>query len=167
MSRAVGIQRYATFFEFGCLSEGRTRISPSKSVTTMCDRPQLESPVVASLDDLEGDLGVSHQFMISPMTPLHLIPAVTRHLFGRTARDAEVDQLPAPATPLTVYWAVMVLRWYRRMRPASVGQRCVCDPSCSRYAELAIRQHGMFRGLVATAGRLVRCRPAKGGIDLP
>lgn|GEM_PF-1711663 len=155
----------ATFFGFGCLPEGKGRKRSLKSATTMCNQSELESPGVVSFGNF--DAGFSHQFIISPTTPLHLIPSVTRHIFGRTARDAEIDQLPAPATPLTVYVAVLMLRWYRKMRPASIGQRCVWDPSCSRYAELAIRKRGMFRGLVATVSRLVRCRPAQGGIDLP
>ena len=147
------------------LKEGREQ-SPSKSAT-MRNRSELESPLVVSLGNFEAGLGISHQFIVSPATPLHLIPSVTRHIFGRTARDAEIDQLPAPAPSWMVYLAVMVLRWYRKIRPASIGQRCVWDPSCSRYAELAIRQRGMFRGLIAAVSRLVRCRPAKGGIDLP
>src|SRR3954467_14933971 len=133
----------------------------------MCNRSGPKSSAGVSLTNLEAALVTSHDFVVSAAMPLQLVPSVTRHLLGRTTRDAEVDHLPLPATSLAVYVAVMILRWYRNMRPAAIGQRCVWDPSCSRYAELAIRQHGALRGLFATMSRLLRCRPAKGGIDLP
>ena len=43
---------------------------------------------------------------------------------------------------------------------------CRYEPTCSHYAEQAIRRHGPMRGLVLATGRLLRCHPwARGGYD--
>jgi len=45
---------------------------------------------------------------------------------------------------------------------------CKYHPSCSRYASLAVREHGILRGTALTAWRLLRCNPwSKGGVDYP
>ncbi|MEX2081876.1 MAG: membrane protein insertion efficiency factor YidD [Dehalococcoidia bacterium] len=47
-----------------------------------------------------------------------------------------------------------------------LGGFCRFEPSCSRYAEEAVRRHGAGRGLRLTAGRLMRCQPFhSGGFD--
>src|SRR5687767_7351597 len=81
--------------------------------------------------------------------PQELAPSVTRALQGRTLRDKEVDDLASPCGPRWLRFAVFALRGYRAIRPASISQRCVWDPSCSRYAELALRRRGLFRGSAA------------------
>ena len=43
---------------------------------------------------------------------------------------------------------------------------CRFQPSCSRYAEEAIRLHGPGRGIALTTRRLLRCHPFGGsGVD--
>jgi uncharacterized protein len=43
---------------------------------------------------------------------------------------------------------------------------CRYEPTCSHYAEQAIRRHGPLRGLALAAGRLLRCHPwSRGGYD--
>ena len=43
---------------------------------------------------------------------------------------------------------------------------CRYEPTCSRYAEEAIRRHGVIRGLGLAAWRLLRCNPwSRGGYD--
>lgn len=96
-----------------------------------------------------------------------LAPGVLRAFLGATPMDAKVDALPIPAKPLSLRTCVRSLRWYRRMRSSRIGERCVFDPSCSRYSELAFRRYGFWRGLFATLGRLRRCRPGAGGVDVP
>jgi putative membrane protein insertion efficiency factor len=47
-----------------------------------------------------------------------------------------------------------------------VGGHCRFWPSCSAYAEEAIRKHGARRGARLALGRLLRCQPfVRGGID--
>lgn len=95
------------------------------------------------------------------------IPKALRSFAGRTQMDAEIDALDLPRRPVTLRCIIGLLRLYRRIRPSTVGARCVFDPSCSRYAELAFRKHGLVGGMMSTAGRLSRCRHGNGGVDLP
>src|SRR3954452_11319037 len=118
------------------------------------------------ISDVESRHSIGMDFVISPAMPRSLVPSVTRRLMGRTPLDVHGDELPKPAA-WSIHLAVMTLRWYRKVRPPSVGQRCVWDPSCSRYTELAIRQNGVLCGLIAAIHRLARCRPNEGGTDLP
>jgi uncharacterized protein len=61
---------------------------------------------------------------------------------------------------------VVLVRGYRRwlspLKPAS----CRFIPSCSAYAETALRRHGSGKGLLLTCWRILRCQPwAKHGYD--
>ena len=45
---------------------------------------------------------------------------------------------------------------------------CKYHPSCSHYAGTALRKHGLVRGSLKTAWRLLRCNPwSHGGVDYP
>ena len=96
-----------------------------------------------------------------------LAPTVLRAFAGRTHHDAEVDALEIPPRPYWLRAFIRALRAYRSIRPTALGQRCVYDPSCSRYGELAYRKLGFARGTIALVRRLRRCRPGLGGSDLP
>jgi hypothetical protein len=49
-----------------------------------------------------------------------------------------------------------------------LGGRCRFYPTCSAYAEEAIRHWGAVRGLGLTLWRVLRCTPlSKGGVDYP
>jgi putative membrane protein insertion efficiency factor len=66
---------------------------------------------------------------------------------------------------------LLALVWfYRRVvspvHHALVGPCCRFEPTCSAYAEDAVRQHGALRGGWLTVRRLARCHPfARGGLD--
>ena len=48
----------------------------------------------------------------------------------------------------------------------ALPQRCKYHPSCSAYAEQAIRELGVVRGTIVAAWRLARCNPwSHGGYD--
>ena len=96
-----------------------------------------------------------------------LLPQLTRLLGGSTLHDQVVDDLAIPSGPIWIKASVRLLRWYRARVSRRLGHRCVYEPSCSRYAELAIRQYGLVRGTTLTLKRLKRCRPGQGGVDLP
>lgn len=51
---------------------------------------------------------------------------------------------------------------YRAILSPLMGGLCRFMPSCSRYAEAAIRAHGPWRGAWLAARRLLRCRPFGG-----
>ncbi|HWH44220.1 MAG TPA: membrane protein insertion efficiency factor YidD [Thermoleophilaceae bacterium] len=58
------------------------------------------------------------------------------------------------------------LRAYQRALSPLVGARCKYHPSCSEYAAQAIREHGVMRGFVLAAWRILRCNPwSHGGVD--
>jgi putative membrane protein insertion efficiency factor len=94
-------------------------------------------------------------------------PSVERKLTGTTKIDSEIAAIELPKNPLMVRWSVSLLRTYRRVVPPSVRNRCVFEPSCSHYSEMAIRKYGFLSGIIVTVKRLNRCKPQNGGIDLP
>ena len=96
-----------------------------------------------------------------------LRPSVERNISGRTQMDIEIDSLVIPEKPFFLNKIILLLRWYRKIFSTKLGHRCVFDPSCSRYCEIAIRNQGILRGLCLTINRLFRCRPSNGGVDLP
>ena len=58
------------------------------------------------------------------------------------------------------------IRLYQRVLSPLLPARCKYHPSCSEYAVQAIRMHGVMRGLVLAAWRVLRCNPlSNGGID--
>lgn len=95
------------------------------------------------------------------------MPAIERMLKGTTDSDDAIQALNIPNRPIWLCFVVKALRWYRRSISPGLGNRCVFEPSCSHYAELAFRQKGLINGLILTIKRLYRCRPGRGGIDQP
>ena len=62
--------------------------------------------------------------------------------------------------------ATSPVRLYRRSLSPGLPARCKYHPSCSAYAVEAIRRHGILRGAVLAAWRLLRCNPwSHGGVD--
>jgi len=63
---------------------------------------------------------------------------------------------------------VAVIRLYRLTLGGIVGGRCRFYPSCSEYAEEAVREVGALRGSMFAAWRVLRCSPlSAGGVDRP
>lgn len=61
---------------------------------------------------------------------------------------------------------VKLIRGYQLLLSPYVGWHCRFQPTCSAYAIEAISEHGVLRGGVLTAKRLLRCRPGgASGID--
>jgi putative membrane protein insertion efficiency factor len=55
---------------------------------------------------------------------------------------------------------------YRRWVSPAFPRRCRYEPTCSAYADQAIRELGPLRGSIVAGWRLLRCNPlSKGGID--
>lgn len=62
--------------------------------------------------------------------------------------------------------ALFPIRLYRWTISPALGNRCKYEPSCSRYAEQAIRRFGILRGLALAGWRILRCNPwSHGGFD--
>jgi putative membrane protein insertion efficiency factor len=61
---------------------------------------------------------------------------------------------------------VWPIRLYRATLSGWLGGQCRFYPSCSAYAEDAIRNRGAIRGVLLATWRIVRCNPfGAGGIE--
>ena len=61
---------------------------------------------------------------------------------------------------------LLALEAYRVLLAPLLGGHCRFWPSCSVYAEEALRRHGAARGTKLAVLRLLRCHPFhRGGID--
>jgi uncharacterized protein len=59
-------------------------------------------------------------------------------------------------------------RWMSPLLHSISGASGACrfQPTCSEYAMIAVAHHGMVRGTVLAAWRLLRCNPfCRGGFD--
>jgi putative membrane protein insertion efficiency factor len=55
---------------------------------------------------------------------------------------------------------------YQRVISPALPRRCKYEPTCSAYAVQAVERHGVARGLVLAAWRVLRCNPfSRGGYD--
>ena len=52
---------------------------------------------------------------------------------------------------------------YHRYLSPFLGRHCRFYPSCSEYSKGCLEQHGLARGLLLSARRLVKCHPLHGG----
>jgi len=61
---------------------------------------------------------------------------------------------------------LLAVEAYRVTLSPLLGGHCRYEPSCSRYAEEAIRRHGAGAGVRLAVLRLLRCHPFRpGGYD--
>lgn len=61
---------------------------------------------------------------------------------------------------------LLSIQAYRLIISPLLPQSCRFYPSCSNYAIEAIRQHGIIRGSILAAVRIVKCNPFhSGGYD--
>ncbi|MBR9909954.1 MAG: membrane protein insertion efficiency factor YidD [Gammaproteobacteria bacterium] len=61
---------------------------------------------------------------------------------------------------------IALIKVYRYLASPWVGNQCRFYPTCSHYAEEAIGHHGLIKGCILTAKRLLKCHPwHPGGID--
>jgi uncharacterized protein len=56
-----------------------------------------------------------------------------------------------------------LIQLYRVTLSGWLGGQCRFYPTCSQYAEDAIRMHGAIRGALMAAWRIARCGPFTGG----
>lgn len=63
--------------------------------------------------------------------------------------------------------AIKSIHGYRYVLSPWIGNQCRFYPSCSHYAEEAIKRYGLAKGGYLTLRRLLKCHPwHQGGIDL-
>ncbi|MGL4323717.1 MAG: membrane protein insertion efficiency factor YidD [Beijerinckiaceae bacterium] len=74
---------------------------------------------------------------------------------------------PLPPVSPHEWPAVGLLRAYRYTLSSVMGRQCRHWPSCSEYAEEAIRRHGLWAGSWIGFARICRCGPGgTHGIDI-
>lgn len=62
--------------------------------------------------------------------------------------------------------AVLLLHLYKRAVSPLLPPACRFYPTCSEYAAQAITKHGLVRGGILAAKRLIKCNPLHpGGFD--
>ena len=62
--------------------------------------------------------------------------------------------------------AIRLIHAYRYLASPWVGNQCRFYPSCSHYAEEALKTHGFLKGGYLSARRLIKCHPwHPGGMD--
>ena len=62
--------------------------------------------------------------------------------------------------------ALALIRTYKRVLSPFLGNHCRYFPTCSSYADEAIRKYGLLKGSFLGGKRLLRCHPFHaGGID--
>ncbi|WP_242645151.1 membrane protein insertion efficiency factor YidD [Candidatus Ichthyocystis hellenicum] len=54
---------------------------------------------------------------------------------------------------------IFFIRLYRLFLSPFLGRNCRFFPSCSVYAELAIKKYGPCKGLLMAIYRILRCNP--------
>lgn len=78
--------------------------------------------------------------------------------WNRTTSDA-IRRVPRNA-------ARGAVQFYRYVLSPLLGSNCRYLPTCSEYAEEALRRHGLWAGGWMTAARLCRCHPwGNSGLD--
>ena len=103
----------------------------------------------------------TYEFNVNPKDSI----IIERHFVGKTNRDIEIENLAVPLKPFWLKIMIKGIRFYQRKISKKLGNRCVFDPSCSHYAEMAFRKKGFFKGSIIIIKRLSRCRPKNGGVD--
>ena len=90
---------------------------------------------------------------------------IKRQFLGNTQRDINIEKLSLSNKPFWLKVFVKMIRFYQKYISKKLGNRCVFDPSCSHYSEVAYRKKGFLKWTVLTIKRLYRCRPQNWGID--
>ena len=57
---------------------------------------------------------------------------------------------------------ILPIRLYQRLISPLMPPACRYTPSCSEYAAQAIERHGILRGILKGAWRIMRCNPFGG-----
>ncbi len=61
---------------------------------------------------------------------------------------------------------ITLIKLYRIFISPLLGNNCRHTPTCSEYGIIALKKHGVFKGIFLTAKRILKCNPLfKGGYD--
>ena len=74
-----------------------------------------------------------------------------------TPRPQEVVRFNPQETSELKLAATGLIRLYQKFISSQDGPSCGFSPSCSRFGMACIQEYGVFRGVLLTADRLLRC----------
>ena len=74
-----------------------------------------------------------------------------------TPRPQEVVRFNPQETSELKLAATGLIRLYQKFISSQDGPSCGFSPSCSRFGMACIQEYGVFRGILLTADRLIRC----------
>ena len=77
--------------------------------------------------------------------------------------DSASDAWPAGKPRGVARFLLVLVEAYRVILSPFLGGHCRYVPSCSVYAEEALRRHGAARGARLAALRILRCHPFRPG----
>ncbi|MES2331559.1 MAG: membrane protein insertion efficiency factor YidD [Bacteroidota bacterium] len=60
------------------------------------------------------------------------------------------------------YPFILLIKIYQYIISPVIGPKCRFTPTCSHYAEEALRKHGIIKGAWLSIKRISRCRPGGG-----
>ena len=61
---------------------------------------------------------------------------------------------------------IVLIRIYRIFISPLLGSNCRHTPTCSEYGIIALKKHGVFKGIFLTTKRILKCNSLfKGGYD--
>ncbi len=116
--------------------------------------------------DLRGLDGLSFDMGNIEVDPKNQV-FIYRLFHVKTPLDVRIESLPLAHLSWWRRRIIVAIRYYQRHWSRKLGNRCVYDPSCSHFAELAYRKYGFWRATRETLKRLKRCNHRNGGFDLP
>ena len=76
---------------------------------------------------------------------------------------ASASSSPSPRPGLAAHVLILLVEAYRVIFSPLLGGFCRFSPSCSVYAQEALRRHGAARGTRLLLLRLLRCHPFHAG----
>ncbi|NPD30936.1 membrane protein insertion efficiency factor YidD [Eggerthellaceae bacterium zg-1084] len=60
---------------------------------------------------------------------------------------------------LPLYAVIGLVRFYQMVISPVLPSCCRFEPTCSQYALIALKRHGLLRGLKLSVVRIMKCRP--------
>jgi len=61
-----------------------------------------------------------------------------------------------------------IIKLYKKLISPILPSSCRFYPSCSEYSINSIEKYGIFKGLILSIYRILRCNPfSKGGVNFP
>lgn len=84
------------------------------------------------------------------------VPAVRAQAFGSERSEDSIHSADVSSGKF-LSTALNPIRWFQKFVSGADGDRCPMYPSCSHYAEQAVRKHGAFMGWIMSCDRLMRC----------